>query len=125
MSTDDPDVRCVTGFASWERSVGEIMVEYHEAGASPAISAAPTDQSFRGFSLWRAVVYGLALSGLAYAINTVQYANPERIANVFGQLAVGPLVFVVIGAFVNLFSSRKIGPSLAALMIIGGIVLAW
>jgi hypothetical protein len=100
------------------------MVEYREAAeVSQAATAGLASQGFRGFSLWRAIVYGLALSGLAYAVETIQSASPYAQANVAGRLAVGPLLFLTIAAFSNLFSSRKIGPSVAALLIIAGIVL--
>jgi hypothetical protein len=96
------------------------MVEYQGAEANTV----GTNDGSAGFSLWRAIVYGLALSGLAYALNAVQHASPEQIAYVLGYLGVGPLIFVTIGAFLNLFSGRKVGPSLAALLIVAGIVVA-
>lgn len=79
---------------------------------------------FRGFSLWRALVYGLALSGLAYAVHTIEHASLLQQANVVGYLSAGPLLFVTLGAFCNLFSGRKIGPSVAAILIVVVTVLA-
>ena len=51
-----------------------------------------TAQRWRGISLWRAVVYGLALSGFAYAVHTVEHASLTQVAHVFGQLGGGPLI---------------------------------
>jgi hypothetical protein len=80
-----------------------VMVEYQGAEANTV----GTNAGSAGFSLWRAIVYGLALSGLAYALNAVQHASPEQIAYVLGYLGVGPVIFVTIGAFLNLSPAER------------------
>jgi hypothetical protein len=63
----------------------------------------------------------LALSGLQFTANALAavQANRYQLAYVAGQFFAGPVLLITLGAFCNLFSSRKIGPSVAALLIVG------
>jgi hypothetical protein len=81
---------------------------------------------FRGFSLWRAIVYGLALHGLTGFTRALDLAQTRNdLAAALGEVLAAPLLLITIAAFSNLFSSRKIGPSVATLVIVGLSVIAF
>ncbi len=82
-----------------------------------------TENRSSGLSIGHAVLYGLLLSALVVAVQSISLGHLS-LANTpqfMGAMAWGPMLFVTVAAIINLARGARLGPSLVALLAVASV----